>query len=60
MRFGQDEFAFLKPDENGGLESGGESEGEGGDMMEMADPMVVYDHVEDNKNVNKTEKKTSV
>lgn len=43
MRFGQDEVAFLKPDENGGLMEVG-SEGS----------MVVYDVVEDNKDVNST------
>lgn len=44
MRFGQDQFAFLKPEENGGLPG-----------MEMPaavdDMMVVYDPVYENKNV---------
>lgn len=44
MRFGQDQFALLKPEENGGLPG-----------MEMPaavdDMMVVYDPVYENKNV---------
>lgn len=45
MRFGQDQVAFLKPEDNGGLmEAGGETE-EGSEGS-----MVVYDVVEDNKN----------
>lgn len=41
MRFGQDEPALLKPEDNGGLtEAGGETEGSEGSM-------VVYDLVED-------------
>ena len=44
MRFGQDEVAFLKPEDNGGLmETGSEAE-EGSESS-----MVVYDVVEDNK-----------
>lgn len=48
MRFGQDEVAFLKPEDNGGLmETGGmEGDSEGS--------MVVYDFVEDNKKENST------
>lgn len=53
MRFGQDQVAFLKPEENGGLmQAGGESEGESGSM----DAMVVYDFVEDNKYKKNTTK----
>lgn len=61
MRFGQDELAFLKPEENGGLEmGGGEGEGENGgeEAMGLEDQMVVYDHVEDNKKGNKTKPET--
>jgi hypothetical protein len=56
MRFGQDQVAFLKPEDNGGLDMGGESEGESGgeDSMGSMESMVVYDHVEDNKKGNKT------
>lgn len=50
MRFGRDEPALLKPEDNGGLEqSGGEnggSEGEGVDVEN--DPL--YPEVEDQKN----------
>lgn len=45
MRFGQDEFAFLKPEDNGGL-LGMEMPGE----IANADMTVVYDPVYENKN----------
>lgn len=57
MRFGQDQVAFLKPEDNGGLESGGESEAEGGGGEMMGDVEVVYDDVEENKKKNKTQTK---
>jgi hypothetical protein len=54
MRFGQDAIAFLKPEDEGGLmEAGGGEETEGGNE----EAMVVYDHVDDNKNKNFTDVK---
>lgn len=52
MRFGQDGPALLKPEDNGGLEQGGEEGAEGGETEE-----VVYDNLPpemDIKKINKT------
>lgn len=47
MRFGQDQFAFLKPEENGGLL--------GMEMPAAGDMTVIYDPVYENKNVTQVE-----
>jgi hypothetical protein len=54
MRFGRDETAFLKPEDNGAWDWEGEGDQEmmGEEMME--DQMVVFDPVDDLKKSNKT------
>jgi hypothetical protein len=51
MRFGQDQVAFLKPEDNGGLMETMEGS-EGGDSQ--GSMMVVYDHVDFDKRINST------
>jgi hypothetical protein len=50
MRFGRDETAFLKPEDNGGWDWEGEESEGGEEMAEVGiESMVVYDPVEDDR-----------